>query len=245
MASVTISDLEVKDFFHGISAIIIIIVSVIIGIRILYTYYKYKDKINITVGLTYFFLLSPYWGGAISFIGVLIANYALDIPVYLFLSSAFLPIALVSWIYSVATLIYKKYKKMMVIIYIAISIIFEILLIVFLLTDYTIIGEKTTEINIISNDFLLIFQIITIVSMEATGIHFSIISIKSADPKVNLKGKFLLAAWLLILVSVLLDAVLTTDALLMLVIRILLVSGVVFYYLGFFLPEAVSERILK
>jgi len=244
MAYVTISDLEPKDYFHGISAIIIIVISVIIGIRILYTYYKYRDKTHITVGLTYFFLLSPYWGGAISFIGVLVANYALDIEIYLFLSSAFLPIALISWIYSVATLIYKNYKKTLVLTYIIISIVFEISLIYFLITDYTIVGEATTKINIISNEFLLIFQVLTIISMEATGIHFSMLSIKSPDPKVKLKGKILLTAWLLILISVALDAILTTDALLMLIIRVILVTGVIFYYLGFFLPEGLAERII-
>lgn len=245
MAYVTIEDLELKDYFHGISAIIMILISVVIGIRILYTYYKYRDKTHITVGLTYFFLLSPYWGGAISFIGVLVANYALDVEVYLFLSSAFLPIALLSWIYSVANLIYKKYKLTLILVYLALSFIFEILLIFFLLTDYTLVGEQTTEINIISNEFLLIFQVITIISMEATGIHFSLLSIKSTDPKVKLKGRFLLTAWLLILVSVALDAVLTTDWLLMLIIRIILVSGVIFYYLGFFLPESIANKILK
>lgn len=245
MAYVTISDLSPKDYFHGISAIIIIIISVIIGIRILYTYHKYRDKTHITVGLTYFFLLSPYWGGAISFIGVLVANYALNIEVYLFLTGAFLPIALVSWIYSVATLIYKNYKKILVLTYIIISIIFEILLIYFLITDYTIVGESTTKINQIGNEFLLIFQVLTIISMEATGIHFSILSIKSPDPKVKLKGKILLTAWLLILVSSALDAILITDALLMLIIRVILVTGVIFYYLGFFLPEGLAERIIK
>jgi hypothetical protein len=245
MAYVSLSDLQIKDYFHGITAIIIIIISIIIGIRIFLTYYKYREKTYITVGLTYFFLLSPYWGGAISFIGVLTVNYALDVPIYLFLSSAFLPIALVSWIYSVATLLYDEYKRLLVFSYLTLSLIFEVFLIIFLFTDYTIVGELSTKINIISNVFLMIFQIFTIASLVVTGIHFSILSIESENPRTNLKGRFLFSSWLFILFSALLDAILITDPFMLLLIRILLVSGVVCYYLGFFLPECIAEKVLK
>ncbi|MBD3197015.1 MAG: hypothetical protein GF317_18320 [Candidatus Lokiarchaeota archaeon] len=245
MVYTTLESLTEKDIYHGISCIIIVIISTIIGIRILLAYLKYRQKEHITVGLTYVFLLSPYWGGAISFFTVLLANYALDPQLYIFITSAFLPIALISWIYSVSNLIYKNKKRLIIGIFAAIVVVFEIFLMIFLFTEYTIIGEMRGPINSMSNDFLLIFQLFTIASMEITGLHFAIGSIKSNTPTVKLRGYFLLIGWLVILIASLIDAILFFTPLMMLIIRLLLISGTIFWYFGFFLSEKMVNKISK
>jgi hypothetical protein len=100
-------------------------------------------------------------------------------------------------------------------------------------------------INSMSNDFLLIFQLFTIASMEITGLHFAIGSIKSNTPTVKLRGYFLLIGWLVILIASLIDAILFFTPLMMLIIRLLLISGTIFWYFGFFLSEKMVNKISK
>jgi len=107
----TLEDLSQLVILRAVFTLAFVLVSMIVGIRILSKYFAYKKKELITVGLTWIFISSAWWPLAFTFLGILLFNYALEPTVYLYLMTAFIPLALISWVYSFANLVYPSKKE--------------------------------------------------------------------------------------------------------------------------------------
>ena len=70
-----------------------------------------------------------------------------------------------------------------------------------------------------------------------TGIHFALISRESSQMSIKWKGKFLLIAFSLFLLQVVLDSIIPSTLIgAVIAVRILLIISIFLLYLGFILP---------
>jgi hypothetical protein len=224
-------------------SLIFVVISLILGFRILSKYFGTGKKIYITVGLTWVFLSSAWWGNAISLFTFLLMD--VEIPVFwdLFLGNIFLAPAVVLWVYSFCYLIYPQLKKKLLSIYLVICATYEIFLIIFFFIDLDIIGRSTARFNTEHNLYPFIFQIFAILTALISGILVAKASIKSDDKKVKAKGWFLLLGFLSFTIAAIFDAAIPMDAFTLVIIRTILILSAFEYYLGFLLPKKLANWI--
>jgi hypothetical protein len=88
----------------------------------------------------------------------------------------------------------------------------------------------------------MVFGILTFI---ITGILFTRNSLKSEDPKLRLKGKFLITAFICFTIGAIFDAGVNMDVLTLVVIRAILITSSILYYMGFLLPDKVAQWLIK
>ncbi|TXT61045.1 MAG: conserved membrane protein of unknown function [Promethearchaeota archaeon] len=240
---INLEDLTINDILKGSLSLVFVIIAIIIGVRILTKYFSLKRKELITVGLTLIFLSSAWWGSAVSFVAYIFFGYSLNEFQFFLLGDAFIAIALISWIYSFTTLTYPEIKKPVLIIYFVIAIAYEIFLFSFLFIDPSVIGTIET-FNSDHSIIPLIFLLFCILTFLITGILFSRESMKSTDPKVRLKGKFILVGMVSFCFGAIFDAGIPLESIWLILVRILLISSAIEYYIGFLLPKKLSDFFL-
>ncbi len=222
---------------------LIILGSILMGTKILFKYFSHKEISLVTTGLTWFFFSIGWWGGAISFISVILYDKPLDLFFYLILVNTFNPLALICWVYSFCLLVYPRLKHLLVPIYILISIISEIFLFVFLIITPEIVGRLSKTYYLNPGIYQLTFQVFAMSSVLITGILLAIKSLKSEKPIIRLRGKLLLAGFVSLSLSLVLEAIINVTLIEFIFIRILLLSGLLEFYTGFFLPKKITNRL--
>ncbi|MHA1489699.1 MAG: hypothetical protein ACTSRI_08590 [Promethearchaeota archaeon] len=95
-----LEDLTATEILRGNFTLIFVLISLIIGI-----------KVFITVGLTWIFLSSAWWGVSLAFINDIFFDAAIDPFFKRIIARIFLPFAVMCWIYSFSTLVYPSSKK--------------------------------------------------------------------------------------------------------------------------------------
>lgn len=233
------------ELMQGVLTLSMIVVTIIIGLKILVRYFSTQQKIFITVGLSWIFLSSGWWGASLSFLSISIFNTELNDFWYIFLSNALIPIALMSWMYSFTTLISSSKKKTILIIYLIISILFEVFFIIFAIIDINLIATKQGLFETSRTLFTLSYLLFGIVSALVSGIIFTMKSLKDKDPTIKWKGRFLLLAFIFFAVGAFLDSSMPRTPLTLVLFRLILILSSAFYYFGFFLPQALQNRISK
>ena len=239
-----ISDLNELEIISGLFSLIFVAISLLIGLMFLIKYFKIKRKTILTVGLTWIFLSSAWWSRTISFLTIIFFDYSLNEFLYLFLLNAFIMVSTICWIYSFSTLVYPSSKKKILSIYLFICSIFEILLIVFLIWDTQLIGS-VEFFSANGAPFSISLQIFAIFTFLITGILFARESLRSSDPKILWKGRFLLLAFISFTISALYESIAPLTPLSLVLIRILLISSAIEYYFGFFLPDRLANWLIN
>jgi hypothetical protein len=82
-----------------------------------------------------------------------------------------------------------------------------------------------------------------------TGLIFGKESLNSKDTTVNLKGKFLLSAFVLFAIAAALDSIFTVQTsygiILKIIARIMLMVSSILFYIGFIMPERIENWLIK
>ena len=86
MLQITLSPLET---LQGLLTVIFVGISLILGITIMLKYFKFKRFELILVGLTWIFIISPYWPDAISFLMIITTGQAIDTNLYILIGNLF------------------------------------------------------------------------------------------------------------------------------------------------------------
>lgn len=232
-----IEDLTQLEILYRTFTLIFVVISLILGIKILSKFFIHKRKELITVGFSWIFLTSPWWGVAVSFLLYILFDYIIENIIFLILANVFVPVALICWIYSFCQLVYPQLKKNLMSIYLVICIPYEIFLIFFIFTHPDIVGTFERTFYLQPNIYTLIFQAFAILTALITGILFTKQSLRSDDKKVRWKGKFLSIAFISFTVSALLDAIIPANPIVLVLMRLILISSAIEYYFGFFLPD--------
>ncbi len=239
-----IADLNELEIISGSFSLTFVIISLIIGVTLILKYRSLKNRTLLTVGLTWIFICSSWWSRSISFLTIIFFDFALDAVLYLFLLNAFIPIAVICWIYSFFSLFEYESKKRILIAYLVICIVYEVFLITFLFINTAVIGSVQFY-TASGGPLSMTFQIFAIFSFLITGILFARKSLESNDPKIQLKGKLLLVAFISFTISALYESIMPLTPLTLALIRILLISSAIEYYFGFFMPNLLVHILTK
>ncbi|MHA1492136.1 MAG: hypothetical protein ACTSRI_21110 [Promethearchaeota archaeon] len=240
-----LEDLNEVDILNSALFLIFVAISLIIGIKILLKYFTYNRKVFITVGLTWIFLSSGWWGVSISFLGELFFNTRLAPFHTRVIGRIFLPFAIICWIYSFSVLVYPSLKTKIISIYSVICFSYEGAFIIILIVNPDFIG---TTVNIGTFSIaIFLFNIFSIFTTIITGILFTRKSMESDDKKTQWKGRFLILAFISFTIGSTLEVMLFLNPpeILRTIVRVILISSTIEYYLGFFLPDRLATWLIK
>ncbi len=229
------------EILQGSFSLAFVIISLIIGIRFLLRYYEHKINQLLLVGISWIGLSTPWWPDSINLILILLTNSILSVEANFIIGTSAMPFILLVWLKAFTDLTNKEKQKRILMTYFIVAIIFEILFFYFLLTDPTQIGTFETPFLLVYGIYIEIFLIIFIVTFVITGILFGNQSLKSENPEHNIKGKFLIIAFILFSIGAFLDSIIPE---LFMIARIILILSALSFYCGFILPEWM-KRLLK
>ncbi len=243
MLQVTLSPLQT---LQGAFTLIFVIISFILGLIIILRYRKYKQIELILVGLTWIFLVSPYWPDAITFILIITTGKELDPLLYITMGIAFVPPAHFTWMYAIMNFLYRKKKKIVVTLFTIEAIIYEIILFTLLMKNPDLIAIRVSKFS--SNwslfvDFYLFFSIGMFI---ITGFLFVRASLRSSNKEIQLKGKILLLAFIIFTIGVTLEVAIDyaneiTDV----IIVSFILAAAFLFYVGFTLPNYIKNIFIK
>ncbi|MFX0058683.1 MAG: hypothetical protein ACFE85_16915 [Candidatus Hodarchaeota archaeon] len=237
--------LEALDITNGVVLILFCALSIYLGIRISAKYFKYRQRQLLLVGLTWIFLVCPWYPASISFIMVLIIGESLTAIPYFIIGNIFIPIAVILWIIALTDFIYKTKQKLLVSLFTLYGIVFYVLFFIFISTDPSLIGYLKGYTDVQYNTFTILYVFTILIIALSTGILFARESLKSEDPEIRLKGKFLLLAFLFFVVGSFLDAIIPLNFLTLPIIRTIEILSAITFYCGFILPKPVKNFFLK
>jgi hypothetical protein len=130
------------QFLYGALTFIAVIISVLLGILIAFKYLKYKKIDFILVGLTWIFLVSPYWSDAIQFILTTLVGVELNPNLYYFIANAFIAPIHIIWIYAIADFLFPRQKKILVGLFSIEAIAFETVFLIVFFINPALIGDQ-------------------------------------------------------------------------------------------------------
>ncbi|MBD3196126.1 MAG: hypothetical protein GF317_13795 [Candidatus Lokiarchaeota archaeon] len=232
--------LEPIVVINGLSSLIFVIISILVGIFIISNYFQHKNMNLIYVGLAWIGLSEPWWASSVSFLIALFNDTGLSNEAYLFIGNVFIPLFILFWLKAMGNLLDWQRMKLISLIYTIASITFEILFMIFLFINYSIIGQKVGPVDADFGLFTILFLFINLVLFFGTGIWFAVSSVKSDDKRVKLKGQFLLVAFITFVFGTAWDIIATNP-----LTRLLLVISAVIFYIGFVLPPNIQKLFIK
>lgn len=240
------NDLGTINFLKGSLSLIWVIIAVIIGVRIMIKAITLKRKDLVAVGLTWILISSAWWGVTVQFITLGFFDFKISDAQYLALGNLALPFAAIFWIYAFVIIMDFKKGYIFLIAYIIFNAIWLIITISGLATDnISLIGTVEEEgFDSTHSSLSEIFVYTVIIIFLITGIIFSVKSIRTGDPEIKLKGYFLLVAWILFTLGGLLDSGLENPTpVSLIIVRLILIVSAICYYLGWFLPKVISNKL--
>ena len=235
------------ESIQGIFTLLNVAISIILGASITLKYFKYKKRELLLVGITWMFLASPYWPDAINYLMIITTGNELSDALYLLLATVFLAPLHVIWIIAFTDFLYKSKQKVIVLIFLIESVIYEIVLISVFLIDYNLIGTKTGPFIASFADFISIYFIISILLIFFTGLLFAKESMKSQNKEIKLKGIFLMLAFSFFAVGGIIDIVFadSPSEITIVLARILVIIASFMFYIGFTLPKLIKKIFIK
>ncbi len=135
--------------------------------------------------------------------------------------------------------------KKNVIISLIICIPYEIILIVFLIINPSIVGTKQGKFNSDSALLPTVFIIFGLLVTLITMLMFIKECMRSENLKIKWQGRFLLIAVILLIIGSFMDAMITISPLILIITKIILMIRLIFSYLGWLLPKKVANWLVK
>ena len=237
--------MEPFEIFNGISQIVFVVIVWIVGIKIASKYVKMEQKNLLFVGIVWIGLSEPWLATVVAFMLAFLFGISTTVEAFLLIGFAFTPISMVLWVYVITDFIYKEKQKIILLIVGIYGLMFEILFLSILFTQPTLLAEMISPWRIV---FKLPIQlwIISLLGMFAvTSSFFCRESLRSDNPKIRLKGKFLLLAFITFIFGGILETFYTPLIYMILIKRAVTITASIEFYFGFILPEWVEKLLLK
>jgi len=238
-------ELSLLETLQGTLSLVFVIITVIVGIIIISKYFKYKNITFLLVGIAWTGMCFGWLGDVINLFMHLTGNPYISDELYLILVNAFLPLFVVLWLIALSDLLHFEKKKLLVLTVLVLGVVFEIIFFVLLFTDTEYIGIRRGPFHYEFSLFTDIFMLSLIVFILWTGIKFALESMKSENPEIRLKGKFLIAAFITFTCGALFDSQAALTEATVVIVRIVLISGSLLFYSGFILPDWMKKLFLK
>ncbi len=232
------------DYFDGISCIILVAMFYFIGLRLISKYFKDKQRNFIYVGLTWMGMCGPWIPPATGFLFYVITGVKLPDEIYFLIGYFVIPVSIITWLTAFTNFIKSRYKTEILIIYIIYGVVFEILFLIFLFTDISVIGIRSGVFQADLGWFILGYLLTALFTFLVTSIIFARNTMVMQSPETQLKGKFLLIAIISLSIGSVLDGFFTYNSVLFVIYKIILISSSLEFYFAFFLPNWL-KNILK
>ena len=224
-------ELEYFEIVNGVFSLIFIIISIIVGLIIASKYPKHKNKNLLIIGFVWVGLAEAWIANSFSFLFTIITGELLSTEIYYLIGITFTPITLFIWMVAFTDLVYSgKNRKIILLIFAAYGIVFEIVFFYFLFNDVSFLGELVSPVNSDYGLFLQLYLFSVIIITLITGILFARESLKSDNPEIKLKGKFLFLAFIFFGVGAVLDTITTDSVAFIALSRIILISSSLAFY---------------
>lgn len=233
------------ELINVILQMVFALISTFVGLKLISKYFKYRQKTLILVGLVCIGMVEIRYATILSYLYSIITGKMFIVEIFLLIGVLFIPLAFYIWILAFTKFIYIEYNKVILIVIGLYNVIIECFFLYFVFTNSSILAVLHGPINVEWKFFLKIYFISVLIMLLITGFIFYLKTLKSGDPEIVLKGKFLLFSFIMFVIGSLIDAILFTDNILILLIaRIILISSSIGFYLGFILPESIKRLLL-
>ena len=225
----------------AVFALFFVSISIIVGLLLILKYFKSKDKTLLYVGVTWIIIVEAWMPSAVNLIYMLITKISLSYEIRAIIGNVFIPFGLILWTLVFSELVFKNYRKLLLIIFSILCIVFEVILFYAILTDISlIIVIPSHDLNMNYKPLWMIFQVIFSIITLVSGLAFSWKSIKHDNPEIKLRGKILFVAFVSFLIGAILGIVdFPVPG------NIVMITSSIEFYIGYILPDWVKKRFLK
>jgi hypothetical protein len=237
--------LEPLEILNGLLSFILVAQSIYVGILIASKYSKYKNKYLILLGIDTILLFEPWWPSTVSFLMIFIIGKGLTLQMYLLLGNILIPVSVLIWLIFITHFMYQRYRKVILIIYSSLSVIYNVFFLYFFFTDPELIGQLQGAVDINYSNFLLGYLLVALVVLLITGILFAKTLLKSENPEIKLKGKLILIGFISFVLGAILDSAIPLNPITLPITRIILMISAFELYGGFILPDWMKKLFLK
>ncbi len=236
-------EVEFSEILGAFFSLLFVVFSWILVGLMFERYHRHKVRQLLFVGIAWIGISMPWTSDAISFILLITIGQPLDKYTKVIIELAFLPVAVIFWLIVFKDITLKKIKPI-ILVYLIIGILFEIFLFFALIFDFNLIGTYTPPLGIDYSLIVVLYLVLILLTFIIAGIYIALKSLKAKSEEIRLKGKFLLAAFISFLIATLLEIFLPTIAVGNMIIKIILMSSALEYYIGFILPGFIKNRFL-
>ncbi|MBN1216605.1 MAG: hypothetical protein JXA99_14345 [Candidatus Lokiarchaeota archaeon] len=237
--------MDTPDLINGIFSIIFVSISIITGSLIISKYFKYKQKSIIFVGMTWIGLTSLWMAKSISLLYELISGNQFDLRLFMFIGNFFIPITVLIWLLAFTDLVFKPYKKYILLVFTIYGLLMEIYFLFFLIVDPNHLGTFIPPIDEDYNLILTIYHASMVVFILVTGFLIGRISIKSENREIILKGKLMILSTFSFFLGGIFEILSYLDITIMIIGKLILILSAFLYYNAWMLPNWVKKIILK
>ncbi|MFX0071103.1 MAG: hypothetical protein ACFFAO_08435 [Candidatus Hermodarchaeota archaeon] len=235
-------ELNQVEFLQGLFSLIFVIIAFILATKIMLKYFEKRNTDFIYFSLGWIGIANPWIPDAITFITILLTGAPLSPVLYFIIGFTFFPVLTLFWVIVIRKIVFAKYYNLVLIIYLAISIIFEIGFFFLLFTDIEQVGVHTTPFQVEFGIFMIVCLLCMVVMAIIVWMIFSIGSMKLDDPNFKLRGKIIFLAFIAFFTAIIVDSVLgAIDPLWIIFNRIILIISGILFYIGFILPERIKK----
>jgi len=215
-----------------------------VGISIALKYRKTKERTYILFGITWIGVVEAYYAVSISFIVALFNNTGLSPEIYFLIGIPLYPVSTLIWITAFTDIVFKDKQRIMQIIFIIIGAIFDVIFFFLLFTNPSAIGVLLSPVDSKFGLIVTIYILFSLCVIFLTGILIAIVSIKTNNPEHRLRGIFLLITLITFVVGAGLDT-LELDILALTIIRLIMISSALEFYITFIMPKWVKRVLIK
>jgi hypothetical protein len=239
-------DLTPIEILHSSFSLVAIVISILIGLIIISKYFKFKQRNFLLIGIFWTGLTFPWLPTVITFIMVLTVDYGLPVQGYILIGIMILPLTVLCGLTAFTSLLGVKRKRRRAILLsvLVFNLVYESLIIYFLITNVNIIATLAGVLTIQWSVFSQIYFIINLVLFLVTGILFSRKSLQAESKEIRFKGKLLMAAFISFTVGTILDFAIP-NPITYIIARLILLSSSIEFYIGFLLPERIKRLLIK
>jgi hypothetical protein len=240
-------DLTELEIFQGALTFASVIISTILGLFIAFKFIKYKKVELLLVGITWILLASPYWSDAAQFIIILIFGKELNSPLYFFLANAFIAPIHIIWGLAFTDFLFKRQQKKFMTFFVSEATLFEIIFVAIFFLDPYLIGDQKSAFVVEWTIWVQIYLLFSIALFLVTGFLFARASLKSEEPELKLKGKFLLIAFITFTFGTVIDVIGAGNPteLTILFARTFVIISSLCFYIGFTLPRFIKDLFIR
>ena len=237
--------LELVEILNSSFSLLTVIIFTAVGIIMISKYRTYKGKALLYMGLAWIILGCPWWSSSFAFIAYLINGTGLSLEIYLILGYPLVPLGVLLFGLVLIELISQERKKLLLCLMFLYMVIYELYFIMFLIINPQELGVLTSPVNIDFGTIMTIFLVVALIFMVTIGILIARGSLKSQNDEIKTKGKFLLIAFISVLIGAAMDTILPITFITFPIIRLILIGSAIEFYFGYFLPDWLKKVLLK